>query len=45
MILGAKNYKHDYFIVKNKIVYNDNDSISNSVNYGYKTVFANIFEY
>lgn len=45
MIAGALNYKHEYRIIDKKIGYKDGDSISYKVNYGYKTVFANIFEY
>ena len=43
MVSGAFSYKHDYFIIDGKIVYKDNDSISPSLSYGYKTVFANIY--
>ncbi len=45
MIDGALNYKHDYLIVNKRIVYKDGDSISQKIKYGYKTVFANIFEH
>lgn len=45
MISGAAGYKHDYFIVDKKLVYKDNDTISPNISYGYKTVFANIYEY
>jgi hypothetical protein len=45
MIAGALAYKHEYFIIDNKIVYKDNDSISSNISYGYKTVFANVYEY
>ncbi len=45
MISGALAYKHDYFLIDNKIVYRDNDTISPFINYGYKTVFANIYEH
>lgn len=44
MISGALAYKHDYFLINKKIVYKDNDTISPFINYGYKTVFANIYE-
>ncbi len=43
MISGALNYKHDYYIDESKLVYKDGDAISDKINYGYKTVFANIF--
>jgi len=45
MVFGALNYDHFYFIRDKKIVYKDNDTISHNLNYGYKTVFANIFEH
>lgn len=45
MIAGALNYKHDYVIINQKIGYIDSDSISFKINYGYKTVFASMFEY
>jgi hypothetical protein len=45
--VGAYNYKHDYFIIekRQKLVYKENDSINERMSYGYKTVFANIYEY
>lgn len=43
MIAGALNYKHDYLIIDRKIAYKDGDLITSKMNYGYKTVFANIF--
>ena len=45
MISGALNCNHDYVIVNQKIGYKDGDSISYKINYGYKTVFANLLEY
>jgi hypothetical protein len=45
MIAGVLSYKHDYFIIDKKLVYKDNDTISPNISYGYKTVFANIFEH
>jgi hypothetical protein len=45
MIAGAINFKHDYLIIKKRIVYKDNDTISYKLNYGYKTVFAYLHEY
>lgn len=45
MVAGALSYKHDYFLIDKKLVYKDNDTISSNISYGYKTVFANIFEH
>jgi hypothetical protein len=45
MVASALAYKHKYYIVDQKIVYKDGDTISTKINYGYKTVFANIYEY
>jgi hypothetical protein len=45
MVAGALSYKHDYFLIDKKIVYKDNDAISPNISYGYKTVFANIYEH
>ena len=45
MVAGALSYKHDYFLIDKKLVYKDNDTISPNISYGYKTVFANIFEH
>lgn len=45
MISGALSYKHDYFLIDKKLVYKDNDTISQNISYGYKTVFANIYEH
>lgn len=45
IIAGALSYKHDYFLIDKKLVYKDNDTISPNISYGYKTVFANIFEH
>jgi hypothetical protein len=45
MVSGALAYKHDYFLIDKKIVYKENDTISPNISYGYKTVFANIYEY
>ncbi len=44
MVAGALNYKHDYLIIDKRIAYKDNDSISYKINYGYKTVFAYLYE-
>lgn len=46
MIQGAFSYQHDYFLLKNekKLVYKDNDSINDKLSFGYKTIFANIYE-
>jgi hypothetical protein len=45
MIQGAYNYKHGYVIHMESIKYRDNDSITDKISYGYKTVFANCYEY
>lgn len=45
MVAGALSYEHNYYIVDSKIVYKDNDTISPNISYGYKTVYANIYEY
>lgn len=45
MIAGALNYKHDYFIIDKRIGYKDNDTVSYTINYGFKTVFAYLFEF
>ena len=45
MVAGALNYKHDYLIIDQRIAYKDNDSLSFSINYGYKTVFAYFYEF
>ena len=45
MVAGALAYKHDYFLIDKKLVYKDNDTISPNISYGYKTVFANIYEH
>lgn len=45
MISGALAYKHDYILIDSKLLYKDNDTVSPFINYGYKTVFANIYEY
>lgn len=45
MIAGALNYKHDYFIIDKRIGYKDNDAVSYKINYGFKTVFAYLYEF
>ena len=45
MLASALSYEHKYYINDEKIVYKDGDTISTKINYGYKTVFANIYEY
>lgn len=45
MIQGAVNFKHQYEFHQKKIVYKENDSICDNISYGYKTIFANIYEY
>jgi hypothetical protein len=42
MIVGALNYKHDYYIIDKRIAYKDGDKFSSKINYGYKTAFANL---
>jgi hypothetical protein len=44
MISGTKNYKHDYLILNDKIVYKEQDGISLTANYGFKTTFAYFYE-
>ena len=43
MVASALDYNHSYFLVDKAIVYKDNDTICPNLNYGYKTVFANIY--
>lgn len=45
MIAGALNYKHDYVIIDKRISYKDTNFDSLKINFGYKTIFANMFEY
>lgn len=45
MVSGAIAHKHEYFLIDKKLVYKDNDTIAHNISYGYKTVFANLFEY
>jgi preprotein translocase subunit SecA len=47
IVQGAYSYKHDYFIIEKdrKLVYKENDSINYKLSYGYKTVFANLYEF
>lgn len=45
MVSGALNFQHDYLIIDKKLVYKDGDQISYKINYGYKTIFANIHEF
>lgn len=45
MIIGSKNYKHDYIIHNNSIVYKDQDGISDKISYGFTTMFAYMFEH
>lgn len=45
MVAGALNYKHEYFIIEKRIAYKDNDTISYKINFGYKTVFAYLYEF
>lgn len=45
MILGAKNYEHEYIIHNDSIAYKDQDGISDKINYGYTTMFAYLSEH
>ena len=45
IVAGALNFKHNYYIIDKRIAYKDNDTISYRINYGYKTVFAYLYEY
>ena len=46
MIKGVSSFKdHSYLVVDSKIAYKEDDRISDSLNYGYPTVFANFHEY
>lgn len=42
MVAGALAYEHDYQVVDGYIKYKDNDSLTNKISHGYKTVFAYI---
>lgn len=45
MIIGARNHKHDYVINNDRLMYKDQDGLSDSISYGFKTIFANLYEY
>lgn len=45
MLQAAYNFAHGYIIHNDAIKYRDNDEITDKISYGYKTVFANCFEY
>ncbi len=45
MLQAVYNYQHQYFIHNGCIKYRDNDSITDKFSYGFKTVFANCFEF
>lgn len=47
MVVGSQGYKHDYIILdsEKKLVYKEGDSINLRISYGYKTIFANLFEF
>lgn len=45
MINGVRNYNHEYQVINNKIAYKDQDGYSDKISYGYKTVFAYLYEY
>jgi hypothetical protein len=44
MVAGLQTFKHDYVINDHKLMYKDNDTLTDQISYGYKTVFANLFE-
>ena len=45
MILGARHFNHNYLVHNNKIMYKDKNGISSEINYGFKTLFAYMYEY
>ena len=45
MIIGVRNYKHDYLVHNDKIVYKDQDGISDKISYGFKTIYAHMHEH
>ena len=45
MILGVKNYEHDYIVQNNRIMYKDQDGVTDKISYGFKTIFAHMYEY
>ena len=48
MISAVKNFKsagYPYIVMNNKIYYKYNDSISDSLNYGFMTAFTYCYEY
>ncbi len=40
MVMAAKNYAHDYKVHERQIKYQDNDGLSTTLSFGYKTIFA-----
>lgn len=40
MIEAVMNYKHEYQVSKDKILYKDQDEYSDKIFYGYRTIFA-----
>ena len=45
MLQAVYSYQHAYIIHEQSIKYRDNDTITDKISYGYKTVFANCYEY
>ncbi len=44
MLVDVKNFKHDYLVQNDKIVYTEQDGVSSNIVYGYKTLFAYYYE-
>ena len=44
IIAGALYYQHKYFLIDNQINY-EKDGDNDDISFGYKTMFANIYEY
>ena len=45
MIIGVKNHNHSYFVQNDKIMYKDQDGISDKISYGFKTIYAHMHEH
>ncbi len=45
MIMGVREYDHEYVIDNNRLKYKDQDGLSDTITYGFKTIFANLFEF
>jgi hypothetical protein len=43
MLQAVYDYSHGYIIHQDSIKYRDNDTITDKISYGYKTVFAHCF--